>query len=135
MSGVLVDSDILIEVLRGRNADLTTLWASAANAGIAIFCSPVTLAEIRHGMREREKETIDRLFSSLTVVPIGIEIGARAGDYLRRYHASHPVELGDALIAATASVHQLELWTRNRKHFPMKDVTFFSKRPVTQWPQ
>jgi predicted nucleic acid-binding protein len=30
------------------------------------------------------------------------------------------------LIAATASVHQLKLWTQNRKHFPMKDVQFYS---------
>jgi predicted nucleic acid-binding protein len=60
-------------------------------------------------------------------VPIEIEIGARAGDYLRAFHASHAVELGDALIAATASVHHLDLWTQNRKHFPMKDVHFFTK--------
>jgi len=35
------------------------------------------------------------------------------------------VELGDALIAATASLHNLALWTRNRRHYPMKDVFFF----------
>jgi len=52
---------------------------------------------------------------------------ARAGDYLRAFHASHALELGDALIAATASVHQLELWTQRRKHFPMKDLRFFEK--------
>jgi hypothetical protein len=34
------------------------------------------------------------------------KIAARAGDYLRAFHASHAVALGDALIAATASVHQ-----------------------------
>jgi predicted nucleic acid-binding protein len=43
----------------------------------------------------------------------------------RQFHASHAVELGDALIAATASVHTLRLWTRNRKHFPMRDAHHF----------
>jgi len=38
---------------------------------------------------------------------------------------SHSVELGDALIAATASAHGLELWTRNRRHYPMKGLAFF----------
>jgi predicted nucleic acid-binding protein len=33
--------------------------------------------------------------------------------------------LGDALIAATASIHNLELWTRNRRRYPMRDLAFF----------
>jgi predicted nucleic acid-binding protein len=35
------------------------------------------------------------------------------------------VELSDALIAATASIHGLELWTRNKKHYPMKEIHFY----------
>jgi len=31
----------------------------------------------------------------------------------------------DTLIAATASIHNLELWTRDRRHYPMEDVSFF----------
>ena len=60
-------------------------------------------------------------------VPIGPEIGRRAGDHLRQFAESHAVELGDALIAATASIHQRSLlWTHNRKHYPMKDCRFLS---------
>jgi predicted nucleic acid-binding protein len=126
MTGVLVDSDILIEVLRGRNPEVTRRWADTVAAGTPLFYSPVTVAEIRHGMRGHERESTERVFSSMLIVPIEQEIGTRAGDYLRAFHASHAIELGDALIAATASVHQLELWTQNRKHFPMRDVQFFS---------
>jgi predicted nucleic acid-binding protein len=135
MTGVLVDSDILIEVLRGCNAELARVWASAVAAGVPLCYSPVTLAEIRHGMREPEKESTERVFSSMIGVPIAVEIGARAGDYLRRFSSSHSVELGDALIAATASVHHLQLWTLNRKHFPMKDLEFFTKSQKTRPPQ
>ena len=126
MSGVLVDSDILIEVLRGRKPELVRSWTQLVSAEDPLFYSPVTLAEIRHGMRANERESTERVMSSMMSVPIEVEIGARAGDYLRAFHASHGVELGDALIAATASVHQLELWTQNRKHFPMKDVRLFA---------
>jgi predicted nucleic acid-binding protein len=61
-------------------------------------------------------------------VPIGEEIGRLAGDYLRMFYASHSLALGDALIGAAASLHQLELWTQNRKHFPMQDLQFYRSR-------
>ena len=35
MSGVLVDSDILIEVLRGRKLEVTRLWADTVAADTA----------------------------------------------------------------------------------------------------
>jgi predicted nucleic acid-binding protein len=127
MSGVLVDSDILIEVLRGRKAEVVRMWSETVSEEEPLFYSPVTLAEIRHGMRAHEREATERVLSSMVSVPVEVEIGARAGDYLRVFHASHAVELGDALIAATASVHQLSLWTQNKKHFPMKDINFFVK--------
>lgn len=127
MSGILVDSDILIEVLRGRDIKVARTWAHNVAAERPLFYSPVTLAELRHGMRTQEREPTERLFSCLLCVPIDMEIGARAGDYLHAFHRSHAVELGDSLIAATASIHHLELWTQNRKHFPMKDVQFFAK--------
>ncbi len=34
-------------------------------------------------------------------------------------------ERGDALIAATATIQEAALWTRNRKHYPMRSLTFF----------
>ena len=46
----------------------------------------------------------------------------RAGIYLRQFHRSHGLDIGDALIAATAAVHGCALWTRNHKHYPMKDI-------------
>jgi predicted nucleic acid-binding protein len=35
------------------------------------------------------------------------------------------VELGDALIAAGAVLSGATLWTRNRKHYPIKELAFF----------
>jgi hypothetical protein len=58
-------------------------------------------------------------------VPADAAVGRRAGEYLRRYRKSHSVELGDALIAATAVVSGAMLWTRNRKHYPMTELTFY----------
>ena len=49
----------------------------------------------------------------------------QAGDYLRQYRRSHGLEVADAVIAASAVANKAELWTRNRKHYPMKEVSFF----------
>jgi hypothetical protein len=125
LKAILVDSDILIDVARGRDARLLAQWTQLSGSDAVIACSPVTVAEIWHGARPDEYKVLDALFRSLTCVPIGPEIGRRAGDYLRQFAKSHAVELGDALIAATASIHNLALWTNNRKHYPMKDCLFF----------
>ena len=45
--------------------------------------------------------------------------------YLRQYGKSHGVEIADALIAASAVANRATLWTRNRKHYPMKELSFF----------
>ncbi|HLN01784.1 MAG TPA: type II toxin-antitoxin system VapC family toxin [Bryobacteraceae bacterium] len=125
MNAVLLDSDVAIEVLRQRDDRVQSRWAELAASDALLLYSPVTAAEVWHGTREGERESVSAWFAVMTCVPINSAIGAKAGDYLRQFHRSHSVELGDALIAATASIHLLRLWTRNRKHYPMKDIQLF----------
>ncbi len=125
MNPVLVDSDILIEVLRARDQVVLGRWGELERSDVPLLCSPVTVAEIWHGARASEHAALEALFGAIRCVLIDFEIGQRAGDYLQRFARSHHLELGDALIAATASIHNLELWTRNRRHYPMKDISFF----------
>ena len=125
MKTILIDSDVLIEVSRGRDAAVLKQWEELGASDAVLLCSPVSVAEIWHGARPKEHAILDALFASLICVPIDLEIGRRAGEYLSRQHASHHVEPGDALIAATAVVHGAALWTRNRKRYPMPDVEIF----------
>jgi predicted nucleic acid-binding protein len=125
VNAVLLDSDVLIEILRGQDAGLLKRWEALAASDVLIVYSPVTAAEIWHGVRDGEKDTVAGLFAALTCLPIDAETGRMAGDYLRCFHRSHKVELGDALIAAAAALHTVPLWTRNRKHYPMKDVRLY----------
>ena len=122
---VLVDSDILIEVSRGRNADVVSKWIDLSNSDAAVLYSPVSVAEVWAGARANEYDTLNYLFRALTCVPIDEESGRQAGVYLRQYRRSHGIEIADALIAAGAVANGAELWTRNRKHYPMKEVSFF----------
>lgn len=125
MKSVLIDSDILIEVSRARDAAILARWDQLSRSDIPLLCSPVTVAELWHGARPQEHATLHALFAAIHAVPIDLTIGVRAGEYLRLFAKSHHVELGDALVAATVSIHNLQLWTRNRRHYPMKDVVFY----------
>jgi predicted nucleic acid-binding protein len=125
LKSVLIDSDILIEVSRARDSGILAKWDALSRGSTALFCSPVTVAELWHGARQPEDKILEALFAAVQAIPVDAEIGQRAGVYMRQYAKSHGVELGDALIAATASLHELQLWTRNRRHYPMKDLSFF----------
>jgi hypothetical protein len=121
---ILIDSDILIEVCRGRNEEISSRWLELSQSEAEILYSPVTAAELWAGALPQEHRLLKGLFRALVCVPIDSEIGRQAGDYLRQYRKSHGIGLGDALIAATAAQNQSVLWTRNRKHYPMKGLVF-----------
>lgn len=122
---ILVDSDILIEVSRGKDQDIVSRWTELGRSDNLILYSPVTVAELWAGARPREYEALANLFRALVCAPIDNETGRQAGDYLRQYRKSHGVELGDALIASAALLNRAKLWTRNHKHYPMKELSFY----------
>jgi predicted nucleic acid-binding protein len=122
---ILVDSDVLIDVARGRDGSIVSRWMELSKSEALILFSPVSAAELWAGARPAEHEGLEALFEALVCVPTDTAVGRRAGDYLQRYRKSHGIELGDALIAASAVARNAMLWTRNRRHYPMKDLAFF----------
>ena len=122
MKTVLLDTDILIEVLRQRDEAILEEWRLLGRDAVLVLYTPVTTAELWHGLRHGEEAAVSKVLEKLICVPLDAEIGRRAGSYLRQFHRSHGLGFGDALIAAAAAVHGCALWTRNRKHYPMKDI-------------
>lgn len=122
---VLIDSDVLIEVTRKRNSEILGRWLELGASDAVLLYSPVTAAELWAGALPQEEKLLRGLFQALHCAVIDASVGTRAGGYLRRYQRSHSVQMGDALIAASAVQNGAALWTRNRKHFPMKEIEFF----------
>lgn len=122
---VLIDSDVLIEVSRGRNSEVISRWLELDETRAVVMVSPVSAAELWAGALPHEEKLLKALFGTLLIAVIDESVGARAGEYLRKYQKSHGIDLGDALIAATAVQNGAALWTRNRKRFPMKELRFF----------
>jgi len=117
----LIDTDIAIDHFHGHQAALD-YFAETLAAGEVLAISVITLTELASGMRLGEEARTERLLKLFTLLDVNEPIGRRAATYLRQFRPSHRLELGDALIAATAAHHKAELITRNSKHYPMRDV-------------
>jgi predicted nucleic acid-binding protein len=99
---------------------------SLETAGVPTYCTAVTIAEVYAGLRRGEETLTDAFLAARGEVVLDARIGRRAGEYLARYAKSQGVEIADALIAAAASTSGFQLWTLNRKHYPMTDLAFYS---------
>ena len=122
--GVILDSDIIIEILRGRTDVIEGAHALEAS-GTPTYCTPISVAEVYAGIRPGEEHITRAFFEARGEVVLDADTGRRAGAYLARYAQSDGVEIADALIAAAATTSDLWLWTLNRKHYPMDDIQFF----------
>jgi predicted nucleic acid-binding protein len=124
LTGVLLDSDVIIEILRGHAGPLQAAVA-LEQSGTPTFCTAISWAEVYAGVRPGEEEPTRAFFEARGEVALDGRIGRHAGAYLARYARSHGVEIADALIAGAATAGGLRLWTLNRKHYPMEDLRFF----------
>lgn len=113
---ILVDTDILIDFLRGHIKAIEYINAHVDR----IILSSIVVAELYAGVKgDNERFVLDNFVAMFRVVPINKEIARLGGLYKREYGKSHGVGLADAILAATAEVEDAELKTLNKKHFPM----------------
>lgn len=119
MKKFLIDTDILIDFLRGKETAKKYLLKLSEDS--PLYCSVITIAEIHADMRKSEERKTTVLLDSLFTIPVTEEIARIAGG-LKREATSHSLELDDCLIAATALVEKSVLATRNTKHYPMRNV-------------
>jgi predicted nucleic acid-binding protein len=127
MPRVLLDSTVLIDALRGRQAaDRLRLLR---RRGVEPWVCAVSVEEIWRGIHPGEVDVVRRLFRGLRCGPLGVAEGERAGTW-RRWFAERGVTLhqADCLIAAAAVSLDATLATGNPKDFPMEELT------VEHWP-
>ncbi len=122
----IFDTDVLIDLLRGRPEARAALDVDRPN----LYVSVITVAELYQGVREgTERTKLNELIEDLIVLPIEEEVARQGGLHRRDYRQSHGSGLEDCLIGATANHFELTLKTLNTRHFPMvkKLVAPYSK--------
>lgn len=109
---IVVDTDIFIDFLHG--IPLSVQFVQEHNKDIVF--SSITEAELLAGTicnEPEEKKIILQLLSQFEKIPVDNPLVQVAGDIRRIYGTPLP----DALIAATAIIHNTMLITRNLKDF------------------
>ena len=102
---MLVDTDVLIWYLRGH-----LQAARRLNEISRLTLSAITYLELLQGMRNKtELIVVKKMFNkrSAQVLPLNEAITQRAVTLMESLTLSHGLQMGDALIAATALEHQL----------------------------
>lgn len=123
MPGVLIDTDIAIDFLRGV-AYTQPLMGGLWNDDQAMI-SVLTVYELTAGMRDAEKVVTHDFIDACTVEAITPEIAFKGGELYRKYRAKGVTLTSlDCLIAATALVKGYKVATRNVKHYPEKGLLF-----------
>ena len=120
---MVFDSDILIWWLRGHQTIVPEIKKLLPIC--PLYTTPISVAEIWAGVRSGEEKQVEFCFSLLHILEINHAIGKEAGNFLKIYKKSHNVEIADALIASSAIYYRINLWTLNRKHYPMLSGEYF----------
>ena len=136
MTGFLVDTNVISELVRPRPHPNVTGWIVSA-ADETLFLSVLTLGEIRKGIttmpdlaRQKRLETwlIHGLISRFEgrILPVDSTIADRWGRITGTLALrGTPLGVIDGLLAATALHHNLTLVTRNISDFVTTGVALF----------
>jgi len=122
MDASLLDTDILTELFKGRNATVT----AHANAYLQVHgqftVSAFTYFEIIRGLRYKKASAkiaaFDQLSQSMNILPVTGDVLDRAADLWADGRASGQAHHdADLIIAATAILNGLQLVSGNTPHF------------------
>lgn len=115
-SRLLLDTDVLIDYLRGEPKAIAYLEERTESLMLSAMTVAELFAEVREGEERRTLEGFLRVFEIAAISP---QIAERGGLLRRDYKRGYNTGLADAIIAATAEHERASLVTLNDKHFPM----------------
>ncbi|MCB9052209.1 MAG: type II toxin-antitoxin system VapC family toxin [Lewinellaceae bacterium] len=112
---ILCDTNIFIHAFNGNVQTIEEL-NQIGHENIAL--STITVMELFQGMgNKRELEIMKKKIRYYDFIEIDIPVSKLALELVERFNLSHGLKIPDAIIAATAVVHQIELHTYNVKDF------------------
>ena len=112
---ILCDTNIIIEFYKNNQTIVNELKIIGVDQ---LAISVITQAELYYGaLNKAELLKIQKHLNLLPNFPIDNQVSAQFIQLMERYSLSHKLTIPDALIAATALVNNVNLYTLNLKDF------------------
>ncbi len=116
---VLCDTDVIIEFYR-NNPDIISELKTIGQENIAV--STITAGELIYGaLNKKELSQIKKDLKYLNILNIDKRTCDTFLNIMDKYVLSHKLALPDGFIAASAMVHNIELYTLNIKDYRFID--------------
>ena len=112
---VLCDTNILIHAFNGRFDTIQQL----NNIGYAnILLTAITVMELYQGMGNKiELAQMKKKIKYFDVIQFDDQVSEKSIELIAQFRLSNDLQIPDAIIGATAIVHQIPLFTYNLKDF------------------
>ena len=128
MAAVLLDTTVVIDLLRGRRGAIARLRALRDSGDLPYVCA-INVEETARGLRPDEDTRARQLFDGLRTIVLGDREGWQAGEWRRRFAArGQTLSQADCLVAAAAFSFHARLATGNPRDFPMIELS------IEHWP-
>jgi predicted nucleic acid-binding protein len=125
---LLLDTSVLIDVLRARNRRPQQL-AELVRAGHTLATTVLNVAELYSGMRRGEEGPTEALLGGLHCFELTGTAARIAGKFKFDWSLKgRTLAITDTIVAAIAIENRCELFTDNRKDFPMTELSLYPPR-------
>jgi len=112
---LLIDSNIWIDATIGKNNLIKKELEYLESISRKIVINQVIQIELHHNVEAKSFPKLDSKLVKIQVIDLTKEIGSYALSLVKGY--PNKLKCADALIAATARIYGLELYTNNIKDF------------------
>ncbi|CAN5236347.1 type II toxin-antitoxin system VapC family toxin [soil metagenome] len=123
MQTILIDTDIAIDFLRGKNFAkelIIPLWENHS-----AYLSLLSVYELYAGMLDKELAATKSFIGACQIEILNFEICQLGGGFYRDYRKQGiTLTSVDCLIYATAKVRHHLIASRNIRHYPDKEILF-----------
>lgn len=113
MEKVILDTNILIEILKGNNNTI-----SKVKSFEDIYISSISVMELYYGaLNKAEVNKLEKFISLFHIIELNEKISTTSTKLIKTYAKSHNLDIPDSLIASTTLVYGYNLFTYNIKDF------------------
>lgn len=123
MANILIDSDLLIDQIRGIPTTVAYIQQLQAAGEVLCTCD-IVIAELESGLSLAQSPSARVITDELVFLEQDAATARQAGRWRHEY-ARKGIALSttDTLLATTAHAHGASILTRNLSHYPMPELT------------